>query len=360
MGKKKNSKISSNLKQETHFPTCIPELSKTLFILFSLAGHFTANDYTDFLDDFPADNDIHNDDEVDEIINSMEFHELDRVRISKGLQSLAGAVVEAMRHEKADLEIFDEVESLVSNLTSSIASYQKLILKQRQIILDLRGKMIKLSRNRDSSFHPFLKYVLMFLELSRQYIRHLKWEEECLLQEEMMFKDGNIYLSFDSEAGKQTPKRMRRLAVGMANCSMLDHQQWADAKMTMMNHFLRLEGILQGSDNKRRECERKSEIVMERSEIKPLSASSCGVQDILKFTSIQGAINSFSSFPILEQYSNEEANDSQAMSSNPRALFLLVTGKAGSGKTHLCNEVETKLSRKHSGLANESDIIGEF
>jgi len=128
----------------------------------------------------------------------------------------------------------------------------------------------------------------------------------------------------------------------------------------MMNHFLRLEGILQGSDNKRRECERKSEIVMERSEIKPLSASSCGVQDILKFTSIQGAINSFSSFPILEQYSNEEANDSQAMSSNPRALFLLVTGKAGSGKTHLCNEVETKLSRKHSGLANESDIIGEF
>jgi len=360
MGKKKNSKISSNLKHETNFPTFIPELSKTLFILFSFAGHFTANDYTVFLDDFPADIDIHNDDEVDEIINSMEFHELDRVRISEGLQSLAGALVEAMRHEKADLEIFEEVESLVSNLSSSIASYQKLIMKQRQIILELRRNMTKITRNssRNSDFHPFLKYLLMFLDLSRQYIRHLNWEKECLLQEEMILKDGNMYI--DREAGKQNLKRMRRLAVGMANCTMLDNQQWAEAKIMMMNHFLRLEGKLQGSDNKERESECKSDIVMERSETKPLSSCSCGVQDILKFASIQGAINSFSNFPILEQYSNEEASESHVMSSNRRGLFLLVTGKAGSGKTHLCNEVEAKLSRKHSGSAKESDIIGKF
>ena len=360
----KNKKNLSKPKQDALFPSFLPQLSKTLFVLFSLAGHFTANDYTTFLDKFPVDNDIHSDDEVDEIINSMEYHEQDRMNVSEGLQSLAGAVIESIRIENTDLDMFENIESLISNLLSMITSYQNLILKQRQILLDLRRIIMRISRSCDSTFHPFLKHVLMFQELSRQYSRHLNWENSCLSQAELMLQDGSIYSHFNGDDGKQVvvdaQKRMRTWATGIASCTMLDHKQWMQAKNMMMKQILSINCAFHDIEKKgslESECK---DIAMEGSNTKSLLTCSSSSQDVLRFSSIQGTINAFCSSPIFEQDLYEEHKDHDEIAYTARALFILVTGPAGCGKTHLCNEVESHLSRQRNGSTNESDIIGEL
>jgi|AntRauTorckE5430_2_1112549.scaffolds.fasta_scaffold06513_1 hypothetical protein len=365
MGKKTKKNPSKPTKQETLFPSFIPQLSKTLFVLFSLAGHFTANDYTRFLDDFPADKDIHSDDEVDEIINSMEYNEQDRMNVSEGLQSLAGAVVESMSTENMDLRMFEKIENLISNLISMITSYQDVILKQRQILLDLRQIITRISRSCEFAFHPFLKYVLMFQELSRQYIRQLDWEKSCLSQAELMLQDGSIYSHFNGADGKQAgivaQKRMRTWATGISNCTMLNHKQWMQAKELMIEQFLSVNCTFQETENKRLLEREHTDIILEGSNTTSLISCSSSAQDVLRFSSIQGTINAFCSSPIFEQYLCEEYNhDHIEIANTAKALFILVTGPAGCGKTYLCNVVESHLRQEPNGSTNESDIVGEL
>ena len=427
MGKKKQKKASATRTSNDVAPPApapapappsfISPLSKAIFILLSIGGHFNANEYTHVLDNFPSETDIHNDDEVDAIINAMEYHEQDRITFSKAMRLLADAITESIESKSKSMMVsneekmdhyhgfgFESIESCSARLSLAISSYQILISKQRVIMVELYQVVkttltlaagVAVDEDGDRRVYPFLQYMIMFQLLSQQYIRQLDWETRVISKLANIMQDGGIYphshfQSDDDDAPTSTRSRSRNgfsihgdlkmWATGVAQCSMLDKTQWLKVKQMFVKQIMSIAQVDTasgegggGGEGSPEEMKGESSIPSTEMETHPLdSAIALTVSSmnslsgqILKSQSIHGAINSFAGHAIFctSLYEPESAmHDSTDSigSATSNSLFLLLTGPPGSGKSFFCDALETKVAKLNQEMDEESRIVGEL
>jgi hypothetical protein len=451
MGKKKHKKTMLP-SQTIPIPPFISPLSKTMFILLSIGGHLTATDYADFLDNAPFESD---DDDIDEVINAMEYHEHQRLNLSKAIQRLADAIANtsssssssssSLSNKDNDLtqvhvNHFDMIETCVSRLSSIISSYRILIAKQRRLVAELHYSYVDLVKTTTitappttttttttltdfthDKFSHFLKYGVVLQVLSQQYIRQLDWEARCSSKVAEILMDGSIYSHLirvrtragdDNYTNKTNTTNsnsnsnsihhyLRKCARGYAQCVMLDHENWQAVKQTYLEEVMSIADVVNPSDeigmNSQEVIHEHEEsartgittemestlldnvLIPSSTKYPPVTSVSCTSSSVLQSRSIQGAINAFIGHtvfstelyepsPPIEGLDNPAtdtdtdtatATTTTEMPPSGAALFLLLKGAPGIGKTYFCDEVETKLSQLNQGSDENSQIVGK-
>ena len=429
MGKKKQKKApAAKCKTADGISTTPPHafissLSKVMFILLSIGGHFDANDYNKFLETFSIEwhVDIHNDDEIDEIIDAMEYHEEGRVNLSTSMRNLSVAITEFSKTlTKNENHIddndrvmisFEKIESCCSKLSAAISVYKPLIEKQRQLIVRLDSFMketlsLTKLRCKDENrslhvYHAFFRYGLIFQTLSEQYLRQLHWENSVLSKTEDILRQGSLYSQFDGivansnninvDGGANSVssdvilhQNFRIWSEGIVHCSMLQHHLWSSVREILIKDLTAktVNKMKMTREPAERSTEEKEDIHMKNAPPKqfqpkmfpevPLSSMvSWNMESVLKARSVKSVFNKFLNQPIFnlmfDGSSEESPRDVLGYSSlftaserNSDALFCLLTGSSGSGKSHFCHEAETRIKRLNSNLSWESQMVGKF
>ncbi len=394
--------ISATSKTQQSFPTFIIPLSKAMFILLSIGGKLSANDYADFLDvdEVPFDSD---DDDIDEIINAIEYHEDHRLNLSKGIRQLAESILSfksssSSANRRDDAGHFIKIESCAQHLLSLIPSYRTVITKQRKILEELKSFLIKSSfsnfdsRDIDEKYLPLLNYGVIFQGLSRQYVRQLDWEGRCLDKISEMLVDGSIYshLIHAGEDGKdyghQPQNRsvstyLQKCAYGYSQCIRLDGHHWQNVKENFVKDILSISGADASPDKNNSEADAVSadqpgtEMSEETADtihaiiadFPVTSVPPYNMDAAMASVSIQGVINAFVDHPVFfseiyEPSSLQDLGDlgvSAQATSSREMLFLLLEGATNSGKTYFCDQVETKITQLCADPDEQSQVVGK-
>lgn len=392
-------KVKAKVGKPPQMPLFIFPMTKVVFVILSIGGHLNANEYTYYLDNVLNEPD---DDDIDEIINAMEYHENDRLNMAKTLRDLADVIAKSMVEKDNDdslyLENYQKIEMNISLVSSAISSYVALILKQRKMLVEFDGVMKESASNfSDDSFSRFLKYTIAYQALSHQYMRQLDWEASCSSKVLIMLEDGSAYSHLlpdsinDKHGGKNTgsdtsPKgahhRLRAYARGYSERVMLDQYHWKATKEAFLEEVLSFVTTDKSAEN----TITKEDFNFEKTPSMTTSTHYNQLdllysnqfdrearfrrQTILrKSASIKDAINSFVANPIFDTActmgqtmpKNDDLDHDQNNSIQcGTVLFILLKGESGVGKTYFCDEIEAKILQLNQDEDESSQIMGTY
>jgi ATPases of the AAA+ class len=369
MGKNKKKKESSKqrLSSFATMSSDVSQVSKLAFMILSLGGYLNASTYSDFLDIFPEEDEIHEESDMDDIMNAMEFHEQHRIKLAKVLRLLVSAMGDYISIEnkpgdvEADLLYFQNVDRCLSDTVAEISLYKNLMLKQEEVILNLRRGMKNICKRNHPDLIPFLRYVWVFEELTKQYMRQIQWENECLNNINKKLQDGSVYIPLykDEElrkAGLHLQRNLKVWADGIEKCAKLDSELWLDVEKNILEQFMHWgvslgdRGVTEDStltidtpDENVTQCKTFHDTAMDY-------CPSHTIEDCIKdFNSVSSVVDVFLSM-------EEHLVDGVVFG---KPLLLLLTGPSGTGKTYLCNEIESRIA-KYNNDSNESSVVGKF
>mmetsp|Transcript_7400 Transcript_7400/g.14013 ORF Transcript_7400/g.14013 Transcript_7400/m.14013 type:complete len:919 (-) Transcript_7400:240-2996(-) len=387
MGKKKKNKEPSKTRQgHTSYaiPPVLPKLSKLVFLMLSLGGYFNATNYSDFLESFPAEIEIHDENTMDDVMNAMEFHEQHRMKLANTLRLLADAMIDSIsteskvREVEIGLKYFQKVDEIVSDVVTETSLYQSLLLKQEQGILNFRRDMKNINKRNHPDLFPsyFLRYVLLFEELVQQYTTQIRWEKERVYKINEKLQDGSVYFPLSQEeelkeAGLCLQRNLKVWAGGIENCAMLDGEFWLNVQRSVLQEFMFSgasigDGVTEDStfltesyDETIIPCPSEN---FHRSAQK-FYLSHALIDNPIDLSSIDSVVDGFLSRSVLQDYqrcgnSLEERSERELLDEVVfgKPLFLLLTGPPGTGKTHFCNQIEARIARYNKD-SNESKVI---
>ncbi|GFH44959.1 hypothetical protein CTEN210_01433 [Chaetoceros tenuissimus] len=356
--KKKSSAVKSE-KTQPEFSPALCNISKCAFVILALSGHFSANEYNDFLDRF--DSDVHSDDDVDSVLNAMDNHEQDRMTLSKEIRTFVEAALNVISKDELDPVAFDILESSISLLSDRSSSYRACLAVQRKIILDIRQEVIGIcSSNLELSMMAFI-----LQQLSQQYLDLLHWESSSLSYIDEILTSGLLYSYLNSEKDKtlvaNTVKDILSLSTGIRSCNKLDEKFWSNSKKNILELLfpdiaLNSGDILESPTS----MGEASKIQISTNENRSLETNAMR-QAILQSESIQEAVNLFTGSTIFPLQKKDvpclsEFNEME----NVGATFVLLYGQEGTGKTYICDHIEKALKNNDTHLVIRPKIPFDF
>lgn len=357
--KKKSSAVKSE-KTQPEFSPALCNISKCAFVILALSGNFSANEYNDFLDRF--DWDVHSDDDVDSVLNAMDNHEQDRMTLSKEIRTFVEAALNVISKEELDPVAFDTMESSINLLSDRSSSYRACLAVQRKTILGLRQEVIGIC-----SSNPELSMMAFILQqLSQQYLDLLHWELSSLSYIDKILTSGLLYTYLNSEKDKtlvaNTVKDILSLSSGIRSCNKLDEKFWSNSKKSILE--ILFPGVIKNTADvlESPACMKEVSKLSIASQENRRLKTNCIRQLILQSESIQEAVNLFTGSCIFSLQKKDvlPCLSENGAIENVGAIFVLVNGQEGTGKTYICDHIEKALKNSDTHLVIRPKIPFDF
>ena len=334
MGKNKQKKLKN--EKEGSISTDLSSMLSGYFILFALAGYLNAGEYSDILDEF-AEN-LNNDDEIDEIMDAMEYHEKERMNFADALSNLMTFV-----SGSADEELSDTVlrfESCILQLLKVAHSYLDTLSKQRLILLTcfdrIQSYFTKPSAMTSSSLY------FDFQTLMEQYRYQVESEEQLIHQLMEILENDDIYTHLNN-GGESSILRFIKQRYILIIQNTLDDELWVQSKarllsfiqnslMSEMNSFLPVE-------HQEFETTYQDEIPMCND---PHSVTHTS-DELSSYQNLYEIINAFLGEDTFSSDLMSMKTTQQTIGSDPK--FIHLSGASNSGKTFFCQDLQNRISK---------------
>jgi SpoVK/Ycf46/Vps4 family AAA+-type ATPase len=306
------------------------------FILFALAGYLNAGEYSDILDEF-AEN-LNNDDEIDEIMDAMEYHEKERMEFADALSSLTTYVSGSANEELSDTVL--RFESCILQLLKVAHSYLDILSKQRLMLLTcfdrIHSYFTKPLAMKSSSLY------FDFQTLMEQYRYQIESEEKLIHQLMEILENDDIYTHLDS-GGESSILRIIKQSYILIIQNTLDNELWMQSKARLLSF---IQNNFMNEINSYLPVEHQESEVTYQDEI-----SLCDDPHAVTHTS-EGLSSYQNLYEIVNAFLGEDTFSSDFMSmkaiqqtigSDPK--FIHLVGASNTGKSFFCQDLQNRISK---------------
>jgi len=324
------------------------------FILYALAGYLSAGEYSDILEEYTEN--LNNDDEIDEIMDAMDYHEKDRMGFVNALCNLASIL-----SRSSDGEISDTIvhfETSILDLRKVIDSYIKILCKQRMILLRCFDR-VQSYFTRSSTLEQLSLY-FEFQTLMEQYRYQIESEENLVHKITVLIENGDMYTHFGNGGQSPVLNIVKERDV-LSERKALHDDQWIQFKVNFLS-FIQKKYVYTTNIH-------DAEVTLdfdilhqkEKEAFDNYTSRKQTSERPLKYQSLYGMLNVFLGMDV---YGADEMNmHLTKYIIRTGSPFVLLTGACNSGKSFFCQDLQNRVSN-HDDLQHvhviRPKIPGDF